>query len=222
MEPGSTPENTTAKGASSVSQPVDLTIFYDFGCPWVYRIARWLDQVRQDGTFEPKVTWKAFPLEQVNAAEGAEWGLWEKTSRAKSKSRSAYEAALAAGRQGGDAFDRFHWALLKAKWEDDQDHGRRSTHMAVASAIGLDLDRFERDLEDPALLDTIRDEYNEGKNVHGVFGTPTVVFPNGGASYLKLTASFPADQASAFFSEFVATVRDRPDVLEIKRPTPPQ
>jgi len=199
-----------------------MTVFYDFGCPWVYRIGRWLEQVREDGEYEPRITWRAFPLEQVNAPEGSDWGLWERESRIRSKSRSAFEAAFAAKRQGQDAYMRFHWGLLKAKWEDDQDHGRRSTHLAVAEAAGLDLDKFQSDLEDPALLADIGADYTEARNVHGVFGTPTVVFPNGGASYLKLTASFPPEEASAFFREFVSTIRDRPDVLEIKRPTPPQ
>ena len=205
-----------------MSQPVEMTVFYDFGCPWVYRIARWLEQVREAGEYDPKVTWRAFPLEQVNAPDGPDWGIWQRESRVRSKSRSALEAALAAKRQGEDAFARFHWALLKAKWEDDQDHGRRSTHLAVAEAAGLDLERFKTDLEDPAFLAEIGADYSEARDIHGVFGTPTVVFPNGGASYLKLTAKFPAAEASAFFGEFVATVRDRPDVLEIKRPTPPR
>ncbi len=205
-----------------MSQPVEMTVFYDFGCPWVYRIARWLDQVRDGGEYDPQVTWRAFPLEQVNAADGPDWGLWERESRIRSKSRSAFEAALAAKKQGDDAFARFHWGLLKARWEDDQDLGRRSTHLAVAEAAGLDLERFQADLEDPALLAEIGADYTEARNVHGVFGTPTVVFPNGGASYLKLTSTFPSDQATSFFAEFVTTIRDRPDVLEIKRPTPPR
>jgi predicted DsbA family dithiol-disulfide isomerase len=206
----------------TLSQPVEMTVFYDFGCPWVYRIAKWLNNVRQDGQYDPKVTWRAFPLEQVNAPDGPEWGLWEKESRIRSKSRSAFEAALAAKRQGQDAFERFHWALLKAKWEEDMDHGRRSTHLAVAESIGLDIAKFEKDLEDPSLLSEIGADYTEARNVHGVFGTPTVVFPNGGASYLKLTSKFPAEEATKFFDAFVAAVRDQPDVLEIKRPTPPQ
>lgn len=204
-----------------MSQPVEMTVYYDFGCPWVYRIAKWLNYVREDGTYDPRITWRAFPLEQVNAPDGPEWGLWEKESRIRSKSRSAFEAALAAKRQGEDAFQRFHWALLKAKWEDDMDHGRRSTHLAVAESVGLDLAKFQDDLEDPSLLAAIGDDYKEARGVHGVFGTPTVVFPNGSASYLKLTSKFPAKDATKFFDAFVTTVRDQPDVLEIKRPTPP-
>ncbi len=179
-----------------MSQPVEMTVFYDFGCPWVYRIARWLNQVRDGGEYDPKITWRTFPLEQVNAADGPDWGLWERESRVRSKSRSAFEAALAARRQGDDAFTRFHWGLLKARWEDDQDHGRRSTHLAVAEAAGLDLERFQADLEDPTLLAEIGSDYTEARDVHGVFGTPTVVFPNGAASYLKLTDTFPAAQAT--------------------------
>ena len=205
-----------------MSEQVPLTIFYDFGCPWVYRIARVLNFVRDEGTYDPVITWRAFPLEQVNAPDGPEWGLWEKESRIRSKGRAAFEAAFAAMRQGEDAFKKFHWGLLRARWEDELDLGRRASHLAVAEEAGLDLDRFEQDLDDPSLLGEVAADYNDARNTYGVFGTPTLVFPNGGASYIKVTAAFPKEDAVAFFEDIVATVRDRPTVLEIKRPFPPQ
>lgn len=205
-----------------MSEKVEFTIFFDFGCPWVYRIARFLNFVREEGTYDPVVTWRAFPLEQVNAPDGPEWGLWEKESRIRSKGRAAFEAAFAAKRQGDEAFKKFHWGLLRARWEEDLDLGRRASHLAVAEEAGLDLAKFEQDLDDPALLAEVGEDYTFARNTYGVFGTPTVVFPNGGAAYLKVTADFPKDGAKSFFEDFVSTVRDRPTVLEIKRPFPPQ
>jgi hypothetical protein len=54
-----------------------------------------------------------------------------------------------------------------------------------------------------------------------VFGTPTFVFPNGGAAYLKMLPPAPADEALVVFDEFVRTVRDRAYITEIKRPKKP-
>lgn len=128
---------------------------------------------------------------------------------------------MAARNQGDEAFDRFHLALLKAKHEAGKDHGRRATLLAVAKEVGLDLERFERDLDDRSVLPLIGKDYTEGKERYGAFGTPTFVFPDGASCYLKMLPAAPADEALPFFEEFVRTVRSRPYISEIKRPQPP-
>jgi predicted DsbA family dithiol-disulfide isomerase len=117
---------------------------------------------------------------------------------------------------------RFHLALLRAKHEQEQDHGRRETLLAVAESVGLDMERFTRDLTDRAFLPKIGADYTEGREAHGVFGTPTFVFPNGGAAYLKLRPVPPPAETMTLFEEFVRTVRDRPYLTEIKRPRKPE
>jgi predicted DsbA family dithiol-disulfide isomerase len=160
-------------------------------------------------------------LEQVNSAEGPDWKLWEQPDSHRSRGRVAFQAAVAARLQGEDAFDRFHFGLLRAKHEEGQDHGHPATLRAVAEAAGLDLDRFERDRTDRAHLPRIGEDYTEGRERHGVFGTPTFVFSNGGAAYLKLRPAPPPDDALPLFQEFVRSVRDRPNLIEIKRPVKP-
>lgn len=168
------------------------------------------------------MNWRCFPLEQVNSAEGPEWKLWEQPPEHRSRGRAALQAAIAARNQGDDAFERFHYALLKAKHEDGQDHGRRETLLAAADEVGLDLARFEQDLDDRSLLARIGDDYTHGREEHGVFGTPTFVFPNGEAAYLKMLPPAGPDEALPIFEEFVRTVRDRPFIAEIKRPKKPE
>jgi protein-disulfide isomerase-like protein with CxxC motif len=112
-------------------------------------------------------------------------------------------------------------ALLRAKHVDGRDHGRRETLLAVADEVGLDLERFERDLSDRSLLHLIGDDYTEARERHGVFGTPTFVFPNGAAAYLKMLPPPPPEEALTVFHEFVTTVRDRAYITEIKRPKKP-
>ena len=168
------------------------------------------------------MTWRYFPLEQVNSAEGPEWKLWEQPDSHRSRGRPAFQAAIAARNQGEDAFERFHLALLEAKHVQGQDHGRRDTLRAVAESVGLDLERFDRDSADCALLSRIGDDYTEGREHHGVFGTPTFVFSNGEAAYLKMLPPAPEDETMSVFEEFVRTVRDRAYIAEIKRPRKPE
>ncbi len=168
-----------------------------------------------------QVNWRFFPLEQVNSAEGPDWKLWQQPDSHRSRGRPAFQAAIAARRQGDDAFDRFHLALLRAKHEDGQDHGRAETLIDVARRVDLDVERFERDLHDRSHLPLIGVDYEEARARHGVFGTPTFVFPNGEAAYLKLLPLPPEAETMPVFEEFVRAARDRPFVLEIKRPRRP-
>lgn len=169
-----------------------------------------------------RINWRYFPLEQVNSAEGPEWKLWEQPDSHRSRGRPAFQAAMAARKQGEAAFERFHEGLLRAKHEQGQDHGKAQTLRRVAGEAGLDLAAFDRDAADRSLLPTIGDDYAEARERHGVFGTPTIVFPNGGAMYVKLQPPPPAEEAVALFEQFVTIARDRSYVLEWKRPTKPE
>lgn len=127
---------------------------------------------------------------------------------------------MAAQKQGDEAFDRFHIALLTAKHEHGKDHGRRSTLVDVAKESGLDIAQFEEDLTDRGGLARIGDDYTEGRERFGVFGTPTFVFPDDSALYLKVLPPPPPEDAVALFEEFIRTARNRPYLSEIKRAQP--
>ena len=78
-------------------------------------------------------------------------------------------AALAADRQG--KFWEFHDAMYTTLKFEDADI------QALAKTLGLDLERFNKDLADPALLERIRTEKREGLDM-GLQGTPGI-FING-------------------------------------------
>jgi len=157
-------------------------------------------------------------LEQVNSVEDPEWKLWEQPDTHRSRGRLAFHAAIAARNQGEPAFLCFHHALLTAKHEQGKDHGKRQTLLDAARAAELDLERFERDLADRSFLAQIGADYEAGHDRLGVFGTPTFVFPNAAAAYLKLDPNTPVPDPLVLFDDLVRTVRDRPYLAEIKRP----
>lgn len=164
-----------------------------------------------------RVTWRSFPLEQVNSPHGPEWKLWEQPDDFRSKGLPAFRAAMAARNQSDDAFDRFHHELLALRHAENKDHGKRPTLLEAARRADLDLDRFERDLGDRSLLPAIGADYARGREEFAVFGTPTFVFPNGRTAYLRMLPAAPREEAVAVFAEFVRTSRDRPYIREIKR-----
>jgi predicted DsbA family dithiol-disulfide isomerase len=206
-----------------LNERVTVDVYFDFTCPYVHAAAVWLREVqRQLGEDQLEINWKFFPLEQVNAPDDAEVPIWELPAERRSRGRDSMHAAVAARRQGREAFGRFLAALLALKHEEDQDHGTRSTLDEAARRAELDLSRFASDLDNRDLLLEIRDDYSSGREGYAVFGTPTFVFPNGQAAYLKILPPPPPEEAVPLWQDFVRSVRDRPYLREIKRPRLPQ
>ena len=197
-----------------------LEIFFDYGCPYVYAIDELLRQAGEQRGVPIQVHWRYFPLEQVNAADRPDWKLWE-AEWPKPKAQVAFHGAIAARRQSEAAFLRFHSALLRAKHIDGEEHGRPAVIRADAEQVGLDLERFDRDVADRSLLTVIATDYEEARTKHGVFGTPTVVFPNGEAAYIKIRKTELPPDPLAFYEQFLSIGQNRPYVIEIKRPTKP-
>ena len=196
-------------------------VFYDFSCPYVYRAAMWVDELERQGGTGYAFRWRAFPLEQVNADKGPDWKLWEQPDDFRSRGLPAFRAAEAAQRQGDAAWSRFRTALLRARHEAERDISKRDVLLAVAADANLDLDRFAADLADRSLLATVGADYEAGRGTHGAFGTPTFVFPDGSAAYVKLSRVPGPENALPMWREFVHTVVERPEFQEIKRPQKP-
>ncbi len=173
-----------------------------------------------DGEFN--ITWKNFPLEQVNSKEGPDWKLWEQPESYPSRGLLALRAGEAARKQGDDAFERFHLALLDTRHIDKKSIDKREGLLDVARSAGLDLERFQRDLEDPEARRTIGADYIEAREKYGVFGVPTIIASNGNAAFLKLMPPPPPEEALQVFDTVFNVISGRPDIREIKRLVPPE
>lgn len=188
----------------------------------MYTAAVWLDDVKKHLGDSLKVNWRYFSLEQINQKNGPDWKLWEQPEDYQSRGRLAFRAATAARRQGDEAFERFHLALLRLRHEDKRDISQVDTLVEAAGAAGLDLKRFNADLKDRSLDDRLARDHTETVEQYGTFGTPTFVFPNRNAAYLRMRPVAPADQTMEAFEALRQLMEEKPYIHEVKRPVPPR
>ena len=191
----------------------ELTVYIDFLCPWAYRGSMWLADVEKAGRVRPQ--WGFFSLSQNHEARGGtpEPPTWERNPQANGL--PAFLAATAARAQGEDAGNRFRLALQRARHEDHLPVDQHSTHRLAAERAKLDVARWELDVQ-TADFGTLAAEHTEAVR-RGVFGVPTLVWPEGRSYYLKITELIPADRAVALY-DAIETVHRFGEVIEIKTP----
>jgi len=195
---------------------IELEVFYDYNCPFVYRAATMLAGV--SAARDVRVTWRYFSLTQVNSREEG-WTVWGANGTEPVRGRLAFKAAEAARRQ--DRFDELHPALLQARHADRLDLDDVHVIERVAQESGLDLERLRRDIGDPDILEPLRRDHTQAVKELGVFGTPTLVFADGGSAYVRLAEAPSAADAARIFDSLVAVAAHEPRILEIKRPVKP-
>src|SRR5690606_34602911 len=154
--PDTTPKNIPM-GASFIQGPADAAVtiveFTDLQCPYCAQVAPILDSVARAFPKDVKVVFKHFPLNFHPQA------------------RPAAAAALAAGKQG--KFFEFRYKVAPHFKELND-----SLYLTVAKDLGLDMDRFKKDMElSPEATRIIDEDMALGRKL-GVEGTPTV-FVNG-------------------------------------------
>jgi predicted DsbA family dithiol-disulfide isomerase len=191
-------------------------VFYDYLCPFVYRASVLLHNVRDSGERELDVRWRYFSLTQVNSKDDG-WTVWDAPESEPVRGRHAFKAAEAARRQ--DGFDEFHMRLLRARHLDRIDIDNVAAVERVAVESGLDLDRFRKDVADPGILSALESDHRGAVAEHGVFGTPTFVFPGGPAAYVRLSEAPELGDSLVLFDRLVSIAAEEPRILEIKRPT---
>ena len=200
------------------SDPIEFEVFFDFHCPFVYRASVLLENVERTGSRRLSPRWRYFSLAQVNSKDDG-WTVWDAPVREAVKGRLAFKAAEAARRQG--RFEDFRMPLLEARHRDRLDIDDVAVVERVAVDSGLDLDRFQRDLADPTVLHGLARDHTEAVSRHGVFGTPTFVFPGGQAAYVRLAEPVDGPAAVEVFDRLLAVAASEPRILEIKRPRRP-
>ena len=180
----------------------------------------WLESAQETAGDELELNWRGFLLEQINSKEGPEWKVWEQPDDYAFRGMWALRAGEAAKAQGADKHRAFHMTLLRARHEERIDVGDREALMEVAARVGLDLEQFRADMEDPATKERVTADHLEAVESYGVFGTPTFVFPNGAAAFVKLLKP-PEARASRALELLAEMMEDHIYIGEVKRPQPP-
>jgi len=193
-------------------------VFFDYLCPFVYRASVLLQNVRDSGERELEVRWRYFSLTQVNSKDDG-WTVWDAPESEHVRGRLAFKGAEAARRQ--DRFENFHLNLLRARHRDRVDIDDVAVVERVAEDSGLNLDRFRKEMTDPQILSALERDHLGAASEHGIFGTPTFVFPSGATAYVRLSEAVDAGESVALFDRLVSIAADEPRILEIKRPVKP-
>ena len=138
--------NSATKGPENA--PVTITVFDDFECPYCARLVPTLNQVVAAYPTQVRMVFKHFPLNMHKSA------------------RQAAIASIAARNQG--KFWPLHDQLF-ANYNKLNNGKIRE----LAESVGLDMDRFDKDIADPALQQEIAADLQLGA-ASGVRGTPSV------------------------------------------------
>lgn len=202
---------------------MQVTIFFDYVCPYVYRASQWLETV-QARVPELELVWRYFSLSQINNREPG-WEVWAGprhnpegwSSDPRLRGLRAQWAAEAARQQGAEAFQRFHYALLRAIHQDQRSLYSDEATRQAAEEAQLELPQWEAACQSLEHLAALRRDH-EAAIEHRVFGTPTFLFPGSEPAYLKLSAIPQKSEALRYWRSFQRTVADHPLFLEIKRP----
>lgn len=129
--------------------PVTIIVWSDFECPACGYAVPYLDEVLSKYSNEVRLVHKLYPL------------------KSHPHSRPAAHAAIAAKRQGK------YWEMEKALFSH-QKHLEDKDLEEYARNIGLDMQRFNRDINDPKCEDIIERDRAEAEK-HGLSGTPFIL-----------------------------------------------
>ncbi len=127
--------------------PVTIVEFSDFQCPFCAQASKLVEQILDAYPNEVRFVYKNFPLPFHREA------------------MPAAKAALAAGRQG--KFWEMHDKLFENQRSLNADF-----YAKAAEELGLDVERFKKDMNDPAIAEQISTEMKEAREA-SVRGTPT-------------------------------------------------
>ncbi len=195
---------------------VDRVAFhFDVMCPYAFQTSLWIREVRDAIGLE--VDWRFFSLEEVNRAEGKkhpwerEWSYGWSMMRIGAKLRSIDPALL----------DAWYLAAGTALHV----HGRKPHRPEVAEALleelGQDPGLVQAALDDPATGQEVFEDHQRVTDL-GVFGVPTLFFPDGQSLFGPVLIDPPTGEAAVRLWRHVTGWLEFPRLYEIKRPKSPQ
>lgn len=199
---------------------MNITVWYDFVCPYAWTAQRWLFDVQREMGSDLEIDWRYFSLEQVNKSPDAP-NVWDYPNDGTSSTLRAFQGVHAAGKQGEDKYLAYMAALFNQRHVNRRNLGTQAILEETAQHVGLDLLQFRTDLQSDDVFAVFQQDHTEAVEKYGVFGVPTIMFGNEESAYLRIEVGNPPTDPMVFWDEFMAIVRNRPTILEIKRPGRP-
>ncbi len=173
------PERDHLRGGSGAGDTVSVVVYGDFLCPYCRRLRQVMIRLRQALGDRLAYVFRHFPNERAHP--GAHFMA---------------RAAKAAARQG-----RF-WEMHDLLYQREPPFGEEQA-LELAASLGLDMERFRRDLGSEAAFRRVDEDLAEGRR-NGVTGTPTL-FVDG----------FRYDGAWDFYS--MLETLERPAAIRVQR-----
>jgi predicted DsbA family dithiol-disulfide isomerase len=199
---------------------INATVYYDYLCPYAFRLCRLLDGIKGDISGGLDISWKTFSLEQQNSRKEPDFLLWEHPEH-PTYGILALIAGKAAKNQGQALFLKFHFALFEARHIRHKNISSQEVLIDAAKNSGLDTGQFEADLKKEETMQAMAKDHLSGKTRHNLFGVPSLAFDDENPIYTKLSSlpELKEDRVSLFHLIYESAVK-RPCLMEIKRPDP--
>ena len=185
-----------------------VAFYLDPLCPWTWRTAIWMCEVRQVRPVE--IEWRFFSLDKNR---GDEW--------ADGRSGLAMRTMALARRLGGQAaLERLYLALGLFERPRQPELREPVVIDAAVAAAGLPADLRERAAADASVVEEIDAEHAAAAERFKAFGVPLLVLDDGAGPCLfgpVITEVPTGEDAGEVWDRFVWFTR-RPEFLEVKRP----
>ena len=121
----------------------------------------WLSRVKHEMGDDLDLTYRSFALEQINSDNGPDWKAWEQGEDYESRGLWSLRGGIAARMQGYDAHDKYMLELQHFKFVERGDIRDRQPIVEAAERAGLDMEKFESDLDSPDRLAEIGRDHEE-------------------------------------------------------------
>jgi 2-hydroxychromene-2-carboxylate isomerase len=210
--------------------PVELTVWYDYHCPYSFRATEWLMGLGPDHV---RPRFRPFPLEQVNRdATATAWRLWEQPldyvhyrERQERRPLAAFLAtALVEGTEQADVVERFRLAVYRARFDDLADISDIALLVRLAAGAGADERRLAGALADETSLAAPRaglaQAWSDARSAYAIFGVPTIEPAGERPFYLRLERPVEPREGLDLLERVLSLRRDASLVLELKLPEP--
>lgn len=212
--------------------PRRLTLFFDYHCPYCYRLERWVTE-----TLEHRlaVEHRFLSLEQLNHdPEATSWRIWEQPldyehyrGRPDRRSLAAFlVTALAETATGTDPdpelLRRLRGAIFAARHEERLDISDPAVLDQIAANVGYPpgwaLTQLAEEAAVAAARARIAADWAASRSPFRLFGVPTLVLDETRPVYLRLARVPTPEEGERLLEWLAARAAELPFVLELKLP----